>query len=71
MRLRLAQLLKARRMTRYALAKASGLRAATVYALARPDGRFERLDRRTLETLCDTLKVTPGELLHHTPRRAR
>lgn len=63
MRLRLLQLLKRRKMTRYRLAKASGLSLPTVYRLARPDGRFTQLAADTIDKLCTALRCKPGDLI--------
>ena len=54
-------------MTRYALVQASGLSVTQVYRLARPDGRFRRLDDDVLDRLCTALNVQPGELLEWIP----
>jgi DNA-binding Xre family transcriptional regulator len=62
-RLRLLQLLKRRKMTRYRLAKVSGLSLPHVYQLARPDGHFARLEAETIEKLCAALRCKPGDLI--------
>ena len=61
-RLRLRKLLKARRMTAYQLAKRAGLSLTTIYRLTRPDGRFGRIEAKTLDKICGVLKCEPGEL---------
>ncbi len=66
-RLRLTQILKRRKMTRYALAKATGLTQTQAYRLARPDGAFGRLEAETLDRLCRGLGVQPGDLLEWVP----
>lgn len=62
LRLRVVELLKQRGWTRYRLAKESGLTLNQAYRVARPDGRFTRLERKTLERLCRAFGVEPGEL---------
>ena len=62
-RLNLVAMLRRRGMTRYALAKATGLSLTTVYRLARPDGTFRRLEAATIDALCAALDCGPGELL--------
>lgn len=63
MRLRLLQLLKRRKMTRYRLAKTAGLSLPTIYRLSRTDGRFSRLDATTIDKLCTALRCKPGDLI--------
>ncbi len=62
LRLRVAELLKQRGWTRYRLAKEAGLTLNQAYRVARPDGRFTRLERETLEKVCRALGVEPGEI---------
>ena len=62
-RLRLFQLLKRRKMTRYRLAKVSGLSLPHLYRLARPDGQFTRLEATTIDKLCAALRCKPGDLI--------
>ena len=50
-------------MTRYALAKASGLSLSAIYRLAGQSGRFSRLEADTIARLCGALRCTPGELI--------
>jgi DNA-binding Xre family transcriptional regulator len=66
-RLRVAELMKARRLSAYALAKGAGLNYPTAYRLSRPAGRFQRLESRTLNRLCEFFGVQPGELLEWIP----
>jgi len=61
-RLTLYKLLKKRGMTPYAIAKRSGLSYGTVCRMARKDGRFGRIEAKTLDALCAALNVSPGEL---------
>ena len=62
LRLRLRQLLEARGLSAYALAKFSGLSLNTIYRLTRPSGRFRIIRADTIERLCGALRVTPSEL---------
>ena len=73
MRLRLAELMKDRGLTAYAVAKQSGGRVSTsaLYRLLRADGRARLLDAELLEALCDVFDVGPGELLERDSPRAR
>lgn len=61
-RLRLHKILRQKGMSAYALAKQSGLGFGTVYRLARADGRFSRIEAKTLDAICAVLDVAPGEL---------
>jgi DNA-binding Xre family transcriptional regulator len=73
MRLRIPELLAARGMTPYALAKASGGRISmsTAYRLKDSRGRLETYAAEMLEALCDVFDVTPGELLEREPAKKR
>ena len=64
MRLRIPELLTARDITPYALAKRSGGRVSlsTVYRLVERRGRLQTYSSDLLDTLCDVLEVEPGEL---------
>ena len=79
-RLRLLDILRARGLTAYALAKFTGLSLNTIYRLTRRDGRFTLIRSDTIERLCAALRVTPTELfgydeqsktLNGSTRRAR
>lgn len=73
MRLRIPELLTARDITPYALAKRSDGRVSlsTVYRLVERRGRLQTYSSDLLDTLCDVLKVEPGELFERdTPKRA-
>ncbi len=70
-RLRVRQQLKKRGWTAYRLAKESGLSMTLAYRLARPGGRFGRLDRKTLDRLCTVFQCQPGDLLEWVPDRRR
>lgn len=70
-RLKVAELLRERDWTAYQLAKEAGLSMPVAYRLASPDGGFRRLDVETLDALCRTFKVQPGELLEWVPEKRR
>lgn len=65
LRLRLRQLLEARRLTAYGLARFTGLSLNTIYRLTRPSGRFRLIRADTIERLCGALRVTPSELFDY------
>lgn len=73
MRLRFPELLDARGLTPYALAKASEGRISesTAYRLTRMRGRVANFDAQMLEALCDVLGVEPGELLERDQAAAK
>jgi DNA-binding Xre family transcriptional regulator len=54
-------------MTPYALAKASGLAFGTVYRMCRKDGRFGRIEAKTLDKICAVLDCEPGDLFERVP----
>jgi putative transcriptional regulator len=60
---RLAWLLKARKMSISELHRQSGVRYASLHALA--SGRTTRADFATLDAICSALGVGVGELLEH------
>ncbi len=62
-RLDLTALLRTRGLTRYALAKRSGLSLSAIYRIAGRSGRFTRLEADTIDRLCSALRCTPGELI--------
>jgi len=62
LRLRVRDLLKERDWTVYRLAKESGITFNQAYRIARPDGRFNRIERVTLEKVCRALGVEPGDI---------
>lgn len=68
-RLRLAEILKARKLSAYALGKGAGLNYPTVHRMSRSGATFRRLDADTLNRLCEFLGVQPGELLEFIPDR--
>ena len=73
MRLRIPELYHARRMTAYAVARASKGRISlsTAYRLHRANGKFDRVSSSFLSALCDVLKVRPGDLFERTASRGR
>ena len=64
-RLQLRQLLEAREVSPYGLAKFTGLSLNTIYRLTRPSGRFGLIRADTIERLCGVLRVTPSELFEY------
>jgi len=64
-RLRLRQLLRARGLTGYALAKYTGLSLNTIYRLTRPNGRFRLIQADTIERVCAALRITPTDLFDY------
>ena len=65
LRLRLRQLLEARGLSAYGLAKFTGLSLNTIYRLTRPSGRFSLIRADTIERLCGALRATPSELFEY------
>ena len=65
----LERLMNKRGWTTYRLAKESGLKRLVAYRLLDPGAGFRRLDLDTLEALCRTFEVQPGELLEWVPER--
>lgn len=65
MRLRLPELLEARGLSPYALAKASAGRISmsTAYRVVQKKGRLANFDAEMLDAICDVLGVKPAELL--------
>ena len=68
---RLAEQLRRRGWTRFRLVRESGLPPTTIYRLARPNLEVQRVDGRTLDTLCTVLGCQPGDLLEHVPTKRR
>ncbi|HUK22353.1 MAG TPA: helix-turn-helix transcriptional regulator [Gemmatimonadales bacterium] len=64
-RLRVGDILRKKRKTAYWLAVTAGFTTTRAYRLARPDGRFSRIDADSIETLCRVLRVKPGELFRN------
>jgi DNA-binding Xre family transcriptional regulator len=65
LRLRLRQLLEARKLTAYGLSKFTGLSLNTIYRLTRPNGRFSLIRADTIERLCGALRVSPSDLFEY------
>jgi len=65
LRLRLRELLKARGVTPYGLARFTGLSLNTIYRLTRPSGRFSLIRADTMERLCGALRITPSQLFSY------
>lgn len=63
-RIRYAELLKAKKLTAYRLAMLSGGRIGPnfAYRLQRDEGAFKEISSKHIEALCDIFDVTPGEL---------
>ena len=68
-RLRVAELMRIRGLSAYALGKGAGLTYPTAYRLSRPSGKFGRLEAETLNRLCEFFQVQPAELLEWIPER--
>jgi len=68
-RLRVYEIMRARRISAYRLSKGAQLSYATAYRLSRAGGRFARLDARTLNALCRFFGLQPGNLLEWVPDR--
>lgn len=68
LRLRVRQLLEARDLSPYALAKFTGLSLNSIYRLTSPSGRFRLIRADTIERLCGALRVTPSELFEYEKR---
>lgn len=65
LRLRLRQLLEARKVSPYGLSKFTGLSLSTVYKLTRASGRFRLIRADTIERLCGALRVVPSDLFEY------
>jgi len=66
-RLRIHQIMKARRISAYALSKGTNLSYPSAYRLSRAEGVFGRLHEKTLDALCHFFKLQPGKLLRWVP----
>lgn len=66
-RLRIHEIMTARKISAYALCKGTNLSYPTAYRLSRPGGDFRRLHSETLDTLCRFFNVQPGKLLEWVP----
>ena len=70
-RFHLNSVLKRRGWTPYRLSQETGLTVPTAYRLADPDMEFGRFTADTLNRLCATLAVQPGDLLEWVPDKRR
>jgi DNA-binding Xre family transcriptional regulator len=68
-KLRVHELMAARKISAYALSKGADLPYPTAYRLSRSGGRFGRLHADTLDRLCEYFDVQPGKLLEWTPAK--
>ena len=66
-RWRVADLLAERGWTTYKLVKESRLAPTVVYRIAKARRQVKRVDGKTLDALCRTLRVGPGDLLEYVP----
>lgn len=66
-RLRIHEIMKARHISAYALAKGTNLSYPTAYRLSRPGGVFGRLHTETLDELCVFFQMQPGRFIEWVP----
>jgi DNA-binding Xre family transcriptional regulator len=66
-----AELLYSRNWTPYRVVQESGLAPTVVYRIAKKGREVKRVDGGTLDALCATLDVGPGELLEYVPKKGR
>lgn len=75
MRIRIPELLDAQRPAwsayRLSVESKGRISMSTAYRLNRKKGRVKTFDAELLETLCEVLKVSPGELLELDSKRRR
>jgi CheY-like chemotaxis protein/DNA-binding Xre family transcriptional regulator len=67
-RWRVADLLEERQWSTYRLVQESGLAHTLVYRIAKAGRQVERVNGNTLDALCRTFGVGPGELFEYVPR---
>ena len=67
-RWRVADLLKERQWSIYRLVQASQLAHSVAYRIAKPGRQVKRVDGNTLDVLCRTFGVGPGELFEYVHR---
>jgi CheY-like chemotaxis protein/DNA-binding Xre family transcriptional regulator len=67
-RWRVADLLKERQWSSYRLVQESRLAPTLVYRIAKSGRQVERVNASTLDALCRTFGVGPGELFEYVPR---
>jgi DNA-binding Xre family transcriptional regulator len=65
--LRIHHIMKARRISAYALSRGANLSYPTAYRLSRVGGVFGRLHAETLDSLCRFFDLQPGKLLRWVP----
>jgi CheY-like chemotaxis protein/DNA-binding Xre family transcriptional regulator len=68
LRWRVADLLKERRWSSYRLVQESRLAHTLVYRIAKAGRQVKRVNGNTLDALCRTFGVGPGELFEYVPR---
>lgn len=66
-RLRIYEIMKARRISAYALSKGTTLSYPSAYRLSRSGGVFGRLHAETLDELCRFFRLQPGAMLEWVP----
>ncbi len=66
-RWRVADLLKERQWSTYRLVKESRLAHTLVYRIAKAGRQVQRVNGNTLDALCRTFGVAPGELFEYVP----
>jgi DNA-binding Xre family transcriptional regulator len=59
--------MRVRGLSAYGLGKGAGITYPTAYRLARETGDFSRLEKDTLNRLCQFFRVQPGELIEWVP----
>ena len=64
-KIELEKLLRGRSL--YSLSQETGIRWATIAALAK--GKLKRIDLESLSKICEALECQPGDLLIHVERR--
>jgi CheY-like chemotaxis protein/DNA-binding Xre family transcriptional regulator len=67
-RWRVADLLKERQWSTYRLVQESRLAHSVAYRIAKAGRQVKRVDGNTLDALCRTFSVGPGELFEYVPR---
>ena len=66
-RLKIHQIMKARRISAYALSQGTNLSYPSAHRLSRAGGTFGRLHAETLDELCQFFHLQPGKLLEWVP----
>lgn len=70
-KLKVHLIMKARRISAYALSQGSKLGYPTAYRLSRGNGAFGRLHAETLSELCRFFNLQPGAFLEWVPGKPR